>query len=241
MKKVLLFIAILVFSGLIISYILDKQKASEWYYPDWAANAEYNQPIKVIDTESALGRYTTKTKEISLKNLALIHGHLCDGLVISYVGLKAVLEKLFPDGVIDRTDLRVVSKNGPCWVDAASMMTGARINFKTLSIQPEIGDGFIIQKISTGEAYSVHLKKGVFPQELVQLETKIRQAESKNKNAVNPEDIDKVEKLANNLSKKLLNIPSVEILDIKKLNNYEYNFNLKTGKRGDIINKNVSR
>jgi hypothetical protein len=47
--------------------------------------------------------------------------------------------------VVDRTDLRVVSKNGPCWVDAACWLTGARINFQTLRVDASVGDGFIVQ------------------------------------------------------------------------------------------------
>ena len=240
MKKLQLFAIIIVFSGLISACTLTKDKASVWYYPDWAANAEYNQPIKVLDTESALGRYALETKEISLKDLTLIHGHLCDGLVISYVEIKAALEKLFPDGIIDRTDIRVVSKNGPCWMDAASMMTGARTNFGTLSIQPEIGNGFVVQKISTGEAYSVHLKEGVLPQEQLELENKIRTLGKEGKD-ISPEDVDKIEKMHNELSKKMLNTPPDELLNIKKLDNYKYEFKFQTGKRGDVINKNVPR
>jgi len=94
-------------------------------------------------------------------NLVRIHGHLCDGLVIAFIEIRAVLEKLFPDGVVDRTDLRAVSKNGPCWVDAVAMMTGARINFKTLRIDNSIGDRFIIQHISRGDALEVYLKGGM--------------------------------------------------------------------------------
>lgn len=240
MKKVLLFVILFVISTIFTSCLSKTNIAQQWYFPLWAANAHYNQPIKVLDTESAMGRYAQKTKELTLKDLALIHGHLCDGLVISYVEIKAVLRRLFPDGTVDRTDLRVVSKNGPCWVDAASIMTGARINFGTLSIQPEVGDGFIIQKISTGEAYSVHLKNGVFPQELKKLETKIRQAKAENKE-VKPEDIDKVEKLADDLSKKILNTAPEDILKIKKLENYQYDFKFQTGNRSDIINKEVTR
>ncbi len=240
MKKIILTLEILIFSGLIFCCANNKIGISSWYYPDWAANAKFNQPIEVLDTESALGRYARNTKEISLKDLALIHGHLCDGLVISYIEIKAVLEKLFPDGIIDRTDLRAISKNGPCWVDAVSMMTGARINFETLSIDKSIGDGFIIQKISTGEAYSVHLKPGIFPKEQDFLEKKIRKLRSENK-SVSSEDINKVEKMANDLSKKLLNSSPDEILNIKKLDNYNFKFNFITEKRGDIINKNASR
>ena len=95
---------------------------------------------------------------------------MCDGLVIAFVEIKAVLSKVFPDGVVDRTDLQVVSKNGPCWADAAAFLTGARINFKTLRIDASIAGGFIIKRISTGEAYHVHLKLGVFPDDQVVLE-----------------------------------------------------------------------
>lgn len=239
MKKILLITFLLLTSGLITACNLTNNQATQWYFPAWAENAKYNEPIRVLDTESALGRYAARAKSLSLKDLALVHGHLCDGLVISYIELKAALELLFPDGVVDRTDINVVSKNGPCWVDAASMMTGARINFATLSIQPEVGNGFIVQKKSTGEAYEVHLKDGVFPQELADLESKIRESRAENK-SVELADIDRVELLANNLSKKLLNISPVKILDVKKLDKYVYEFNFQTAKRGDIINKDIS-
>ena len=239
MKKYIIILRNIILILVIVS--LSRLQANNvWYYPSWAQNAKYNESIKVLDTQSALGRYAQKTKEITLKDLALIHGHLCDGLVISYVEIKEVLKKLFPDGAVDRTDLRVVSKNGPCWVDVATMMTGARVNFKTLSIQPEIGDGFIIQKISTGEAYSVHLKNGIFPNEQAELEYKIRSLKKEGK-PVLAEDIDRVEKMHNELSKMLLNTHPDNLLDIKKLDNYNYTFNFETTNRGDIINKNAAR
>ena len=164
----------------------------DWFYPEWAANAAYNKPIVVRDTDSALGRYNLGTKEIGLKDLARVHGHMCDGLVIAFVEIKAVFEKLFPDGVVDRTDLNVVSKNGPCWADTAAFMSGARINFKTLRIDASIGDGFILQRISTGEAYKVHLKPGVFPEDQAELEGKIRSLRAEGQ-PVTAEDIDRVE------------------------------------------------
>ena len=45
----------------------------DWFFPSWAAKAEYNKPITVRDTDSALGRYSLKTKEIGLKDLARAH------------------------------------------------------------------------------------------------------------------------------------------------------------------------
>ena len=214
----------------------------DWFYPKVIAEAQYNKPIVVRDTESALGRYSLKAKEIGLKDLARVHGHLCDGLVIAFVEIKAVLEKLFPDGIVDRTDLRAVSKNGPCWVDAVAMMTGARINFKTLRLD-KIGDGFIIQRISTEEAYDVHLKPGVFPDDQAALENKIRKLRSEGK-SVTGKDIDSLEEMANALNLKLLTTPPEELIDIKPLPDFKFLPNDTVdvfGNRGDIINKDMPR
>jgi formylmethanofuran dehydrogenase subunit E len=216
--------------------------SSDWFYSKAIAEAKYNKPIVVRDTDSALGRYTQKTKEIGLKDLARIHGHACDGLVIAFVEIKAVLEKLFPDGITDRTDLRVVSKNGPCWVDTVAMMTGARINFKTLRLD-KIGDGFIIQRISTGKAYDVHLKPGVFPEDQAALEGKIRKLRSEGKK-VTAVDINTVEKMADALNLKLLTTPPEQLLDIKPLPDFKFASNDTVdvfGNRGDIINKDMPR
>lgn len=212
----------------------------DWFYPEWAANAKYNKPIVVKDTDSALGRYTLKTKEIGLKDLARIHGHLCDGLAIAFVEINSVFERLFPDGIVDRSDLVAVSKNGPCWADTALMMTGARINFKTLRIDRTIGDGFIIQRVSTGEAYDVHLKPGVFPSDQAALEGKIRSLRA-NGQPVTAADIDKVEVMADNLSRKLLTTPPAELLDIKPLQNYKFSFSDTYADRGDIVNRSMPR
>jgi formylmethanofuran dehydrogenase subunit E len=212
----------------------------DWFYPEWAANAPNNQPIVVRDTDSALGRYNLQTKQVGLKDIARVHGHMCDGLVIAFVEIKAVLSKLFPDGVVDRTDLQVVSKNGPCWADAAAFLTGARINFKTLRIDVSIAGGFIIQRISTGEAYLVHLKPCVFPDDQAVLENRIRSTRAQG-NPVTAEDIDMVEKMGDSLSLKLLTDPLEELLEMKRLNDYKFNFADMFGERGDIINKDMPR
>lgn len=212
----------------------------DWFYPSWATEAKYNKPIIVRDTDSALGRYSLKMKEIGIKDLARVHGHMCDGLVIAFVEIKAVLEKLFPDGVVDRTDLRAVSKNGPCWVDTVAMMTGARINFQTLRIDNGIGDGYVIQKISTGQAYDVHLKPGVFPKEQATLEDKIRRLRREG-NPVAGSDIDAVENMADATSLKLLNAPPADLLEIKELPGYKFTAVDLFGVRGDIVNKDMPR
>jgi formylmethanofuran dehydrogenase subunit E len=212
----------------------------DWFYPAWAAHAAYNKPIVVRDTDSALGRYNLKTKEIGLKDLARVHGHMCDGLVIAFVEIRAVLSTLFPDGVVDRTEVRVVSKNGPCWADAAAFLTGARINFKTLRIDASIDSGFIIQRRSTGDTYSVHLRRGIFPAERAVLERSIRNERAHGR-TVSAEDIDTVERLGDALSLRLLTVSPEELLEIKKLADYRFEVADMFGDRGDVINKDMPR
>ena len=214
----------------------------DWFYPAWAADAKFNQPITVKDTESALGRYALKTKQIGLKDLARFHGHLCDGLVISYIEIRAVLDRLFQDGVIDRTDLRAVSKNGPCVVDAVSYMTGARINFNTLRLDPALGEGFIIQRISTGEAYKVKLKAGIMPEEQIELENSIRRRRGQGE-PIESQSIDLVEKMANQLIQKIINTPPENLISIQPLTNFHFipNNTDFSGERGDVINKSQAR
>ncbi len=209
-----------------------------WFYPVWAVSAPYAQAIRVRDTDSALGRYSHKTKQIGLKDMARIHGHLCDGLAVSFVEIKAVLVLLFPDGVVDRTDLRAVSKNSPCGVDAVSFMTGARINFRTLSIDPSVGGGFIIQRISTGEAYQVSLKAGVLPEKQAKLEAHIRTLRAKGQ-PVSAAEIDEAERLANQLSRKVLGTQPAQLVRVKRLHNFHFIPMAVAGNRGDIINKNM--
>lgn len=212
----------------------------DWFFPEWAAGASGSAPILVRDTDSALGRYSLKAKAVGLKDLARIHGHLCDGLVISFVTIKAGLKTLFPDGIVDRTDLRAVSKNGPCWVDTVALMTGARINFQTLRIDNSVGDGFILQRISTGKACDVRLKPGVFPADQAALEADIRATRARGE-PVGAAQIDQSEALANALSKHLLTTLPAETVTLTPLAAYRFAATDLLGARGDIINKDMPR
>ena len=211
-----------------------------WFFPSWAAEGANNKPIMVLDTDSALGRYNEHTKELGLKDLARVHGHLCDGLVIAYVFLKAAFDELFEGGVVDRTDLRVVTKNSPCMVDTAGMMSGARINFQTLRIQAGLENVFIVQRISTSRTVEVRMKDGVFPKEIAGLAAEIRSARAKGE-TVTAKEIDRIEELHNDLSRAMLNEPLDSLLEINELDGYKFHFNDLYVGRGDVINKDMPR
>ena len=54
-------------------------------------------------------------------------------------------------------------------------------------------------------------------------------------------DINEVEKMADALSKSLLNTPPADVLEIKRLEQYRFVPNDLCGKRGDFVNKDMPR
>ncbi len=211
------------------------------FYEKSVKSAPNAKPVTVRDTDSALGRYNLYPKQLDIKTLARAHGHLCDGLVLAYVELSHVLPKLFDDGVIDRTDIRVVAKNSPCLVDTSALMSGARINHKTLSLDNSLGGAFIVQRISTGKTYKVSLSHKAFLKALKDKEEEIK-AKQKAHQKVSPKDIYEVEKLAFEAMKHMLNTDPKKLLMIEELKGYQYRFNIDDiGSRSDVINKNVER
>lgn len=219
-----------------------KRSRDEHFFPAWASSAPYNTPLLVRDTDSALGRLNEQPKELRLKDLARVHGHLCDGLVISWVGLRAALEQLFPDGVVDRTDLRTVSKNGPCWVDAAGWMTGARVNHGTLVLDNAMGTGFIVQRISDGRTVQVSPRGGVFPRQLDSLERSIRARRAAGQ-LVSPEEIDRFERMAEALIFTFLNTPAEILVEVEPVADYAFPDHSPDpiARRSDIVNREIRR
>ncbi len=232
--------------GVLLGSGSDKRHSSvrsdESFFPVWASDSHYNQPLWVRDTDSALGRMNLQPKQLSLRDLARVHGHLCDGLVVSWVEIKLLLERMFPQGVVDRTDLRVVAKNGPCWVDAAGWMTGARVNHGTLVLDNAVGNGFVIQRISTAEAMRARLKAGIFPAELAKLEQSMRTRRASG-GEVTSGEIDRFEAMATEFCQRLLNTSPETMVLVERLEHFEFptrNQSLIVP-RSDSINRYVAR
>jgi formylmethanofuran dehydrogenase subunit E len=138
-------------------------------------NEENVPTFKVLDTESSHGRYSREYKQIRFEDMVKFHGHACDGLYRGTYALSVALRMFFPDGIVDRTDLRVVSRNSPCLGDAASYLTGARVRFGTQDVMNEPGVWYILQKISTLEAVYVYEENGFFPEEISKIENSLSQ------------------------------------------------------------------
>lgn len=208
---------------------------TSWYYFEWMAVAPYAPTFQVRDTESSLGPYAKKTKIITLKDLVKMHGHPCDGLVTAACGLSLGLKELYPDGAIDRTDTCCITNNSPCFGDVAAYLTGGRIRFGTQKIDHNMGNEFIIYRISTKQAVKISLRDSIFPSKLAELERKMKSGD------FTMEQMHQCQKLGWDFAESVLNRPLEESFVVKDLEAFIWkpdNY-IHRGSRGDVVNKNV--
>ena len=208
---------------------------TSWYYFEWMAVAPYAPTFQVRDTESSLGPYAEKTKIITLKDLVKMHGHPCDGLVTAACGLSLGLNELYPNGVVDRTDTCCITNNSPCYGDVAAYLTGGRIRFGNQKIDPNMGNEFVVYRISTKQAVKVTLREGVFPEKLAELENKMKSGN------FNMDQMRQCQKLGWDFAESLVNKPLEESFAVEDLKEFTWKPDsyIHRGLRGDIINKNV--
>ena len=136
----------------------------EWFFPEWLGKAPSAPVFEVRDTENKYGRYAKQTKTITIKDLIKFHGHFCGGLVESAASLRVAFDLLFPDRIIDRTDLRIVSNNSACGGDVAAYLTGARARFNTHIIDNSLTESeFYVQQVSTGKTVHVRSSRQNLP------------------------------------------------------------------------------
>ena len=138
------------------------------------AAARFAPVVRVVDTVSSLGPLATVPQTVTLVDLVRYHGHPCDGLVVAAAGVAYGLARLFPDGVVDRTDLVAATNASPCYGDATAYLTGARARYGTLVVDKGLGDVWILHRRSTGATVRVNLKPGIKPAALPGLESELR-------------------------------------------------------------------
>lgn len=145
-------------------------------YSPLARKAAARVLVRVLDTESSLGPMAKAPQEVTLADLVRFHGHPCDGLVAAAEGIALGLKALFPEGVVDRTDVAAATNASPCYSDVAAYLSGARTMYGTLVIDKALGDEWVLVRRSTGRAVRVALEPGVKPAELPELEKGLRAA-----------------------------------------------------------------
>jgi len=195
---------------------------------------EKNYPsIKVLDTDFSKGRLGLE-HQINLTDLEKFHGHLCDGLVVGFLGIKEGLDILYPNGIIDRTNTRIVSKSSPCLTDVAVYVSGGRYQFNSFYVDNTMENGFyIVQRMDTKKTVKVNLKLGVIPEKIIKMGDK---AISKELSAC---ALDSLKTMEDDFSKKLLTSNPKELFTVTEIKDFVWNPVSKSDYlKTDIINKN---
>ena len=192
--------------------------------------------ITVNDTDFSKGRLGLQ-HQITLNDLEKFHGHLCDGLVVGFLGIKEGLQQLYPNGIVDRTNTRIVSKSSPCLTDVAVYIAGGRYQFNSFYVSNEIENGFyIIQRKDNGKAVVVKMNEGVKPSAINVLGAKAV------KGALPACDLDKLKKLEDDFSNKLLSSNPKDNFTVIELSDFEWKPVLKNDfTKTDILNKDKAK
>lgn len=194
----------------------------------------YRTGLRVNDTDFSKGRLGN-IQEVELKDLAKFHGHLCDGLVVGYLALGQALLQLYPDGVIDRTNTRIVSKPSPCLTDAAIYLTGGRYQFNSFYISDDMDGLFTLQRTDTGKTVSVAMNENIKPKEIDILGAKAVKGE------LGPCELDGLKAMEDNFSSKLLSENPKDNFTVLEIADFEWKPVLKGDYiKTDILNKNRS-
>ena len=200
------------------------------------SNSPTNQVnIKVNDTDFSKGRLGLY-HEINLTDLEKFHGHLCDGLVVGFLGINEALAELYPDGVVDRTNTRIVSKGSPCLTDVAVYVTGGRYQFNSFYVSNDIDGIYIVQRIDNRKTVSVRLNKGVKPEQIDLLGAKAVKGELESC------DLDKLKALEDDFSDLLLSTNPKDNFTVTEVTDFNWNPVLKSDyTKTDILNKNKTK
>ena len=146
-----------------------------WYAPMMAQ--PYAPVFEMLATRGTQGRYYQYTYPVTLKDLIKFHGHDCEGTIHAADSAWVAFRILFPDGIIDRSVLRGISGNSPCWSDAVAFLTGARVQYGNLGFfkDKKYAHAILLYREDTGTAVLATWKKGIndIPGEPVVLPGKI--------------------------------------------------------------------
>lgn len=208
-------------------------KALTLYLP--AKPKSYKTGLRVNDTDFSKGRLGNIQK-IELEDLAKFHGHLCDGLVVGHLALQEALLRLYPDGIIDRTNTRIVSKPSPCLTDAAIYLTGGRYQYNSFYVSEDIDGLFVVQRIDNGKTVVIRINQGVKPEAINLLGAKAVKGE------LSPCELDGLKALEDDFSEKLLRTDPKTNFTVTKLSDFEWKPVIKNDfVKTDIMNKHVQK
>lgn len=193
---------------------------------------EYEIVFRLVDTDFSKGRLGFE-QEINLNDLVRFHGHLCDGLVLGAMAFEYGAQDLFPNGVIDRTNLRIKSNSSPCLTDVAAYLSGGRYQFNTFYVDNDMGSLFEMQRLDNHKSVAIRIKQGVKPQEIDELGAQAVTG------SLSPCGIDSLRQLEDEFTTFLLKSKPSDLFKRVQLDSLHWNSPLdQIYLKTDILNKN---
>jgi len=134
-------------------------RAPTFYAP--LQGCRYLPEFQSLFTEGTASQYFKYTLAFGMKDIIRFHGHSCEALYYTAAIARLIADRLFPNGVIDRTLLRGISGEHPCATDSLAYITGGRLQYGTLRFEPSLGHSVVLQRIDTGETWMGAWKDGI--------------------------------------------------------------------------------
>ena len=83
------------------------------FYAPLMEECPYLPEFQSIFTEGTAGQYFKYTLKFGMKDLIRFHGHSCEALYYTPAICRLIIDRMFPDGVVDRTLLRGMGGQSP--------------------------------------------------------------------------------------------------------------------------------
>lgn len=138
----------------------DSIDRSGTFYAPLMGECDHLPEFESIFTEGTAGQYFKHTLGFGMKDIIRFHGHSCEALYYTAAICRLIFDQMFPDGVVDRTVLRGIVGKSPCIADSMVYITGGRLQYGTLKIDPSLGHAIVLQRIDTGETWMGVWKDG---------------------------------------------------------------------------------
>ena len=83
------------------------------FYAPLQEECKYLPEFQSIFTEGTAGQHFKYTLKFGMKDIVRFHGHSCEALYYTPAIYRLIIDRLFPNGVVDRTLLRGIGGKSP--------------------------------------------------------------------------------------------------------------------------------
>ena len=131
------------------------------FYAPLQEECKFLPEFQSIFTAGTAGQYFRHALKFGMKDIIRFHGHSCEALYYTAAICRLILDRLFSNGVVDRTLLRAVGGESPCITDSLTYITGGRMHFGGIVVDLSLGHAVVVQRIDNQETWMGAWKDGI--------------------------------------------------------------------------------